>query len=170
MLDIAILLEDGWPGIDWEGLAERAVTSAITHSLYASFMESPVTYEIAVKLTSDEEVHRLNRDYRDKDKPTNVLSFPMVQSDLLQGTANTDDGEVLLGDIVLAEGVCAREAHEKGISIADHAAHLIVHGTFHLLGYDHMVDAEAEAMEALEIRALANLGLPDPYGDRETGD
>jgi len=169
MLDIAILLEDGWPGIDWEELAERAVTAAIAHSPYAAFVNSAATYEIAVKLTSDEEVHQLNRAYRDKDKPTNVLSFPMVQRDLLEGTANTDDGEVLLGDIVLAEGVCAREAQGKGISIADHAAHLIVHGTFHLLGYDHMVDAEAEAMEALEIRALASLGLPDPYGDRETG-
>ncbi len=169
MLDIAILLEDGWPGIDWEDLAGRAVTAAVAHSPYAEFTGSSATYEIAVKLTSDEEVHRLNRNYRDKDGPTNVLSFPMVQRDLLEATANTDDGEVLLGDIVLAEGVCAREAHEKGISIADHAAHLIVHGTFHLLGYDHMVDAEAEAMEALEIRALASLGLLDPYGDRETG-
>jgi len=90
----------------------------------------------------------------------------MVQADLLEGTANTDDGEVLLGDIVLAEGVCAREAAEKGISIADHAAHLIVHGTFHLLGYDHMEDAEAEAMEALETQSLISLGISDPYGDR----
>jgi probable rRNA maturation factor len=90
----------------------------------------------------------------------------MVQSDLLEGTANTDDGEVLLGDIVLAEGVCATEAAEKGISIADHATHLIVHGTFHLLGYDHMEDAEAEAMEALETQSLVSLGISDPYGDR----
>ncbi len=111
--------------------------------------------------------HALNRAYRDKDKPTNVLSFPMVQDDLLEVTANTDDGEVLLGDIVLAEGVCAAEAADKGISVADHATHLIVHGTFHLLGYDHMDDNEAEAMEALEITALASLGLADPYGDRE---
>lgn len=169
MLDIAVLLEKGWPGAQWEELAEKSVTSAILHSPYAAFVDSPVTYEVAVKLTSDEEVHQLNRDYRDKDKSTNVLSFPMVQHDLLEATANTDDGEVLLGDIVLAEGVCVREARDKGISVADHAAHLIVHGTFHLLGYDHMVDAEAEAMEALEIRALASIGLPDPYGDRKTG-
>lgn len=168
MIEVALLHEDGWPDGDWQLLAERAVAAAITHSPYVGFATDQALYEVAVKLTSDAEVHQLNRAYRDKDKPTNVLSFPMVQPDLLQATANTDDGEVLLGDIVLAEGVCAAEAAEKGISVADHAAHLIVHGTFHLLGYDHMEDNEAEAMEALEIRALGTLGLPDPYGDRQT--
>lgn len=166
MIEVALLHERGWPDGDWELLAQRAVVAAITHSPYSSFATEGALYEVAVKLTSDEEVHGLNRAYRDKDKPTNVLSFPMVQSDLLEGTANTDDGEVLLGDIVLAEGVCAREAAEKGISVADHAAHLIVHGTFHLLGYDHMEDAEAEAMEAMETQSLLSLGISDPYGDR----
>ncbi|MFD1107657.1 rRNA maturation RNase YbeY [Sphingobium olei] len=170
MIEVALLHETGWPGADWDMLAQRAVAAAIAHSPYAAFATDAALYEVAVKLTSDEEVHGLNRAYRDKDKPTNVLSFPMVQDDLLQATGNTDDGEVLLGDIVLAEGVCAAEAAEKGISVADHAAHLIVHGTFHLLGYDHMDDNEAEAMEALEIAALASLGLSDPYGDRATGD
>ncbi|MEJ7935183.1 rRNA maturation RNase YbeY [Sphingobium sp. AN558] len=170
MIEVAVLHDTGWPGTDWQSLAERAVVAAITHSPYVGFTTDQTLYEVAVKLTSDEEVHQLNRAYRQKDKPTNVLSFPMVQHDLLEATANTDDGEVLLGDIVLAEGVCASEAAEKGISVADHAAHLIVHGTFHLLGYDHMDDNEAEAMEALEIRALGMLGLPDPYGDRRTGE
>lgn len=87
----------------------------------------------------------------------------MVQFDLLETLANTDDGEAILGDIVLARGVCEREAAEKEISVADHATHLIVHGTFHLLGYDHQGEAEAEAMEALETRALASIGLADPY-------
>ncbi|WP_088182729.1 rRNA maturation RNase YbeY [Sphingobium sp. Z007] len=166
MIEVAVLHEEGWPGTDWELLAQRAVAAAIAHSPYAAFASDEALYEIAVKLTSDEEVHSLNRAYRDKDKPTNVLSFPMVQDDMLQATGNTDDGEVLLGDIVLAEGVCAAEAAEKGISVADHATHLIVHGTFHLLGYDHMDDNEAEAMEALEIAALLSMGLSDPYGDR----
>lgn len=166
MIEVALLHEQGWPDGDWELLAQRAVVSAITHSPYASFASDEALYEVAVKLTTDEEVHNLNRAYRDKDKPTNVLSFPMVQADLLEGTANTDDGEVLLGDIVLAEGVCAREAAEKGITVEDHAAHLIVHGTFHLLGYDHMEDAEAEAMEAMETQSLLSLGISDPYGDR----
>lgn len=166
MIEVAVLHDQGWPGADWDMLAQRAVAAAITHSPYASFATDEALYEVAVKLTSDEEVHALNRAYRDKDRPTNVLSFPMVQSDLLEATANTDDGEVLLGDIVLAEGVCASEAAAKGISIADHATHLIIHGTFHLLGYDHMEDAEAEAMEALETQSLLSLGINDPYGDR----
>jgi probable rRNA maturation factor len=170
VIEVALLHEGGWPQADWDLLAQRAVAAAIAHSPYAHFAHDRTFYEIAVKLTSDEEVHNLNRAYRDKDKPTNVLSFPMVQDDLLQATANTDDGEVLLGDIVLAEGVCVAEAADKGVSVADHATHLIVHGTFHLLGYDHMDDNEAEAMEALEIAALASLGLSDPYGDRQLGD
>jgi probable rRNA maturation factor len=170
VIEVALLHEEGWPEADWELLAQRAVEAAVAHSPYAHFAHDQALYEVAVKLTSDEEVHGLNRAYRDKDKPTNVLSFPMVQDDLLQATANTDDGEVLLGDIVLAEGVCIAEAAEKGISVVDHATHLMVHGTFHLLGYDHMDDNEAEAMEALEIAALASLGLSDPYGDRQTGD
>lgn len=170
MIEVALLQESGWPAADWDSLAERAVIAAITHSPYVGFTTDETRYEVAVKLTSDDEVHQLNRAYRQKDKPTNVLSFPMVQHDLLEATANTDDGEVLLGDIVLAEGICAAEAAEKGISMADHAAHLIVHGTFHLLGYDHMDDNEAEAMEALEIRALDMLGLSDPYADRLTGE
>lgn len=169
MIEVAVLHDEGWPGEDWELLAQRAVVAAITHSPYAAFASDQALYEVAVKLTSDEEVHQLNRAYRDKDKPTNVLSFPMVQSDLLEGTGNTDDGEVLLGDIVLAEGVCASEAAEKGISVSEHATHLIIHGTFHLLGYDHMEDAEAEAMEALETQSLLSLGISDPYGDRLTG-
>jgi probable rRNA maturation factor len=169
MIDVAVLHEEGWPGADWDQIARRAVETAIAHSPYADFAAAPALYEVAVKLTSDEEVHALNRAYRDKDRPTNVLSFPMVQDDLLQATANTDDGEVLLGDIVLAEGVCAAEAADKGISVVDHATHLIVHGTFHLLGYDHMDDNEAEAMEALEIAALQTMGLSDPYGDRDGG-
>jgi len=170
MIEVAVLQEEGWPEEDWELLAQRAIVAAITHSPYAAFATDEAMYEVAVKLTSDEEVHELNRAYRDKDRPTNVLSFPQVQRDLLETTGNTDDGEVLLGDIVLAQGVCAAEAEVKGISMADHAAHLIVHGTFHLLGYDHMVDGEADAMEALEIQALESIGLADPYGDRKTGE
>jgi probable rRNA maturation factor len=168
MLDIALVNEgDAWPAdVQWEAIARKAATAAVRHSPFARFENHSVCFEIAVKLTDDEEVHRLNRAYRDKDKPTNVLSFPLVQKDLLETLSNSDDGEVLLGDIVLAAGVCAAEAAEKGVPVATHAAHLIVHGTFHLLGFDHMVDAEAEAMEALEVRALASLGYSDPYGDR----
>ena len=160
-----------WPdALDWEARAGEAAAAALALTPYAALADAAPLVEIAIRLTDDAEVHALNRDFRGKDKPTNVLSFPMVQDDLLEVTGNTDDGEVLLGDIVLAEGVCAAEAAEKGISVADHATHLIVHGTFHLLGYDHMDDNEAEAMEALEIAALLSMGLSDPYGDRVTGD
>jgi probable rRNA maturation factor len=108
-------------------------------------------------------VQALNRDYRHKDKPTNVLSFPMIDRDDFAALANTDDGEVLLGDIMLAYQTCAREAEEKGIALAAHATHLALHGMLHLLGHDHVEEAEAGIMEALEVKALANLGIDNPY-------
>jgi probable rRNA maturation factor len=156
---------EGWPEAErWAALAEKAVHAAIAHSPEKRFLTEQMTVEVSVKFTSDEEVHQLNRDYRQKDKPTNVLSFPMVQDDLLDSVdANSDDGELLLGDIVLAHGVCAREAEEKGVSVEAHATHLVVHGTFHLLGYDHMTDQDAEEMEAAEREVLAALGIDDPY-------
>lgn len=168
MLDVAALREAPWPEHDWEALATRAADAAIAQSAHGEWREWPTAIEIAVRLTSDDEVRTLNRQYRQKDKPTNVLSFPMVQPDLLETvTQNSDDGEVILGDIVLAHGICAAEAEERGVSIEDHATHLIVHGVLHLLGYDHMGDAEAEAMEEMERAALASLGLHDPYPVRE---
>ena len=88
----------------------------------------------------------------------------MVQADLLDTVGhNSDDGELLLGDIVLAHGVCVAEAAERAVSVEAHAQHLIVHGMLHLLGHDHMNDAEAEAMERIEQDAMAALGLHDPY-------
>ena len=86
---------------------------------------------------------------------------------MLESLANSDDGEILLGDIVLARETCAREAAEKNVSLADHATHLIVHGALHLVGYDHMDDAAAAAMEALEVKALASLGIANPYADQD---
>jgi probable rRNA maturation factor len=164
MLDVAVSTEAPWPDHDWEALADRAARAAVDLTPYGELLTAPVTVEISVRLTSDDEVHTLNRQYRDKDKPTNVLSFPMVQPDLLDTvTQNSDDGEVLLGDIVLAHGVCAGEAAERGITVETHATHLIVHGVLHLLGYDHIDDHDADAMERLEIQALASLGIADPY-------
>lgn len=117
--------------------------------------------------TSDAEVHALNREWRGKDKPTNVLSFPMLdREDLL--ALGPDGPPELLGDIALAYQTCAREAADKGVPLEHHAAHLIVHGLLHLAGHDHETSPEdAAAMEALEIKALALMGIPDPYGDRE---
>ena len=164
MIEVAVQAEPGWDdGTDWEKLATEAVAAAIRISPFAEMLTAAYMAEVSIRLTDDAEVQALNRQYRDKDKPTNVLSFPMVQDDLLGGLANSDDGEVLLGDIILARGVCEREAAEKGVATAEHATHLIVHGTLHLLGFDHIADDEADKMEDIERAALAALGLDDPY-------
>ena len=169
MIEVAALPGEGWPSdSEWARIADRAVRAAIAHSPRGALLTAPARVEVSVKFASDEEVRALNRDYRRKDKPTNVLSFPMVQADLLDAVGEySDDGELLLGDIVLARGVCAAEADAKGVSIAAHAAHLVVHGTFHLLGYEHDDDVRAEEMEELERAALASLGIADPYEVRE---
>ena len=160
-LDIAI---DGWPeALDWEGLAERAVAAAagVEPVLASERLTASLLF------TSDEQVHDLNREWRGKDKPTNVLSFPMLERDDLLALA-ADGPPEMLGDIALALETCRREAAEKGIPLEHHTAHLIVHGLLHLAGLDHVdSDEQAEAMEALEIAALAKLGIADPYGDRK---
>jgi probable rRNA maturation factor len=148
----------------WADLADAAVKAAIAATPVSGFFESALAVEVSVKYTSDEEIRALNASYRGKDRPTNVLSFPMVAGGLLEPLVKADGGEVLLGDIVLAHGICVREAAEKAIPIRDHASHLIVHGTLHLLGYDHEQGARAaDAMEDLERSALASLGVADPY-------
>ncbi|MCP9222791.1 rRNA maturation RNase YbeY [Erythrobacter sp. LQ02-29] len=151
-----------WPDGAWEELAGRAGDAA---AQVEPALGNP-RLEASVLFTSDTEVHTLNREWRDRDKPTNVLSFPMIErGDLL--SLPPDGPPELLGDIALAHETCAREAAEKAISLADHATHLIVHGLLHLAGHDHVdSDDQAEAMEALEIKALALMGLADPYGDR----
>ncbi len=150
--------------VDWEELAERAVLSAVACSRHAALGNSDLSIEVSVKFTDDDEVKALNAAYRNKDKATNVLSFPMMESALLDSIVAADSGEVLLGDIVLAHGICAREAAEKGVPTETHASHLVVHGTLHLLGYDHETSEEdAEAMEAVEREALAAIGIDDPY-------
>ena len=117
--------------------------------------------------TSDEEIHTLNRDWRGRDKPTNVLSFPMLERAQLL-TLSDDGPPVMLGDLALSHDTCAREAAQKNLPLEAHAAHLIIHGLLHLAGHDHVhSDDEAEAMEAMEIAALAKLGIADPYGDRK---
>lgn len=107
---------------------------------------------VTILLTDDDSVAALNERFRGKAGPTNVLSFPAP-----------DNPEDHLGDIALAYGVCAREAAEQGKPLAHHLQHLVAHGVLHLLGYDHLTEAEAEEMEALERRLLADLGVPDPY-------
>jgi probable rRNA maturation factor len=138
---------------DWPALARSAVHAAVAHSRHAGLSDS----EVSVKFTSDAEVRALNAAWRGKDKVTNVLSFPMAEESELAASP-------LIGDIVLAHGICAAEAAAKQVAIETHAAHLVVHGTLHLLGYDHETsEADAEAMEETERRALASLGIADPY-------
>lgn len=145
---------------DWEALANRAAEAAATVAAELAHDNLIVSLVFA----DDDEVHALNRQWRAKDKPTNVLSFPMLSREEVLHAAADEGAPGMLGDLILAHGVCSREAAEKGITVTDHAAHLIVHGLLHLAGHDHETgEAEATAMEALETKALALMGLPDPY-------
>jgi probable rRNA maturation factor len=149
-----------WPKEDWPALADAATTAALAAAGFTGPAGSAL--EISLRLTDDAEVHALNRGYRHKDKPTNILSFPMFDAPDL--AALPPAGPVLLGDLVLAAETCIAEADTRGWPLAAHVQHLIVHGTLHLLGFDHETcESEADAMEALERIACAKLGLPDPY-------
>lgn len=160
------LVNQGWADdTDWAALAQKAVARAIALSPCAALATACVEIEIAIRLTDDAEVQQLNRDYRGKDTPTNVLSFPMFAAEEVAQLAKGPFPEAILGDIVLAQETCAREAADKGIAMATHATHLIVHGVLHLIGFDHISDAEAEDMEGLERLIMADLGHDDPYGD-----
>ncbi len=113
--------------------------------------------EVGVVLADDKFIRRLNRDHRGKDKPTNVLSFP------LESSAAPKEARVLLGDIVLAYRTIRREAKAEDKRVASHTAHMLVHGTLHLLGFDHERAKAARLMEGHEVRILKRLGVPDPY-------
>ena len=120
--------------------------------------------ELAVMLTDDGGIRTLNQNWRGIDKATNVLSFPALQP---TGPAGPDDAPCMLGDIAIAYETTRREADEEQKTFDHHLSHLAVHGFLHLIGYDHESDDEAEAMESLEREILAQLGIPDPYADRE---
>ena len=167
MLEIALEADAEWDSrrqaaLSWDELVRAAAEAAIAESAFPQLTTSERPVELSVRLAGDEEVRALNAKWRGKDKATNVLSFPLADSDDLQ-FANIPGQELLLGDIILARGVCEAEATEKGVSVQDHATHLLVHGTLHLLGYDHHDDSAAADMELREVRALARLGIADPY-------
>lgn len=163
-LDIALDSDGDWDSssAEWAPLVRRAAEAAIAESAFPQLASLDRSVELSVRLTCDSEVRSLNSQWRGKDKMTNVLSFPLAEREELVG-ADGPGPELMLGDIVLARGVCAAEADEKKIALDAHAAHLIVHGTLHLLGYDHVDDERAADMEAREVRALARLGIADPY-------
>jgi probable rRNA maturation factor len=165
MLEIDITADEEWDSsTDWSLLVRRAAEAAVAESAFPQLAASERPVEISVRLTGDEEVRALNSEWRGKDKPTNVLSFPMADATDF-GVANVAGPELLLGDIILARGVCEREAEDRAIPVERHATHLLVHGTLHLLGYDHLHDDAAADMEAREVRALARLGVDNPYED-----
>ncbi|WP_299173805.1 rRNA maturation RNase YbeY [uncultured Brevundimonas sp.] len=143
MIEIEIEAE-AWTGAvpEAEAVVSRAAEAAL----------GSVAGDVVVLLTDDAAVRDLNARFRDKDRPTNVLSFPAPEN-----------AAPHLGDIVLAYGVCAAEAEAQGKTLSDHLSHLVVHGVLHLLGRDHEDDAEAEEMEAEEREILAEIGVADPY-------
>jgi probable rRNA maturation factor len=156
-IELDVIVEEGdWARLgDPEAFTRRAVEAAFT---IASDAPREST-EISVLLTDDSSVQELNRQWRGKDRPTNVLSFPAPDQP-------GQPGPRLLGDIALAFETLVRESQDESKMFADHFTHLVVHGTLHLLGYDHELEAEAEIMEALEVKALAALGIADPYRDK----
>jgi len=144
-----------WPVLlpDAAAIAEETATVAWRH--VARPAAGPA--ELSILLADDATVRRLNRAHRGQDKPTNVLSFPIGDTISVAGVP------IMLGDVVLASGVVAREAVEQGKTAIAHFRHLVVHGVLHLAGYDHIADGDAEIMEALEVEILAALAVPNPY-------
>jgi probable rRNA maturation factor len=152
-IDIAVIVnDDAWPE-NLEARAEEAVLAA----LRLAKPKIKGAAELSILLTNDEEQHALNQQWRGKDSSTNVLSFPQIEP----------FGPVvgILGDITLARETLVREAQEQGVTFEAHFTHLVVHGFLHILGYDHLDDAQALQMESLETQILASLGVEDPYAD-----
>lgn len=142
---IEVEIDDGaWSAAlpDVAAVVERAASLAL----------GDTRSDVVILLADDAHVQQINAQFRDKDRPTNVLSFPAP-----------DSARPHLGDLILAYGVCSAEAAEQGKSLSDHLSHLTIHGVLHLLGHDHEADDEAEAMEGEERRLLASLGIADPY-------
>ncbi len=135
----------------WEKLIPDLQTVCET-ALAAAADQKAAAGNVSVLLTGNDEIQALNRDWRGKDAPTDVLSFPADAMD-----------KPFLGDIAVALGVTLGDAETRGLSLPQHLSHLLIHGLLHLLGHDHKDDTEAVEMEALEIAALASLGWPDPY-------
>jgi probable rRNA maturation factor len=147
---------------DAETVIDRAIATA-AEIVNADIGEA----ELAVMLTDDAGIRTLNSNWRGIDKPTNVLSFPALQP---TGPSGPDDAPRMLGDIAIAYETTRKEADDEQKPFAHHLSHLAVHGFLHLIGYDHEKDDDAETMEVLETEILAQLGIPDPYADRERMD
>ena len=147
---------------DAPALCRQAVRATLARAAHAPWLASA---EVGVLLEDDPAIRRLNARWRDQDRATNVLAFPLLELDHGRPLHAPPAGPALLGDVIVAlETVCA-EAEQADRPLGAHLCHLVVHGTLHLLGFDHQTDAEAAVMEDLERRILADLHLPDPYAD-----
>lgn len=167
-LDINLDIEDlRWEtAVDHPAALSESVKNAVCNRVAdeVDFLQSGKKFEVNLCLSNDENVHRLNKEFRHMDKPTNVLSFAAIDDpdfDLML----EEDSEfpVSLGDIIIAYETMQREAKEQGVSLKDHFCHLWAHGLLHILGYDHMEPEEAQEMEQRETQILQTLGIEDPY-------
>ena len=159
MTEVLVVAECWQNEPDAEAVIQRAIAAA------AGSVDADVgDAELAVMLTDDPGIRTLNSNWRGIDKPTNVLSFPALQG---EGARKPGDAPRMLGDIAIAYETTRREADAEGKLFEHHLSHLAIHGFLHLIGYDHENDAGAEEMEALETEILEQLGIPDPYADRE---
>ena len=152
IVDVQLACDD--PGTpDVESIREWVISA-----IAAVDIVSMGRVEVLVRVVDVDEMQTLNREYRGKDKPTNVLSFPAGKA-----AGMTADESSLLGDMVICAAIVRDEATEQGKALADHWGHMLVHGTLHLLGHDHLTDAEATEMEGLEVKILTSHGVADPY-------
>lgn len=161
-----VVNHDAWEetGLELDDFAEDVI------ALTLSMAEMPPELkdreiEVCVVLTDDSEIHTLNRDFRGMDKPTNVLSFANLDSDSAGDELAMEDMPFSLGDVIIAWETMQREALDQNKKFENHLRHMLVHGTLHLLGYDHMDDEEAATMEGLEIRILEKMSVENPYAD-----
>ena len=162
---IVDVVSPDWRATDLD--LDDIVTTAARAALVGADVSITAGVELGVRLTDDAEIRTLNRDWRDRDAATNVLAFALNDSpDIPVGEPAIPVGEngvVMLGDVVVAYETSAGEAVEQNKSLTHHLSHLVVHGTLHLLGFDHEREDEAEIMEALERVVLHRIGIPDPY-------
>lgn len=165
-MSVDVVIEDErWKGVGLARLAEQAVAATLVHAGLR-----PDAWDVVVLGCDDARIAALNDGFRGKAQPTNVLSWPSDERGAVEegDSPSAPMGEPELGDIAIAFDTCQREALTQGIPVTDHVVHLIVHGTLHLLGYDHVREGDGDLMEATEIAILGKHGVPDPYSGAGT--
>jgi probable rRNA maturation factor len=154
---VDLVIEDArWEAGGFDAVAQRAATAVLV-----AVGRAPGRHELALLMCDDARIAVLNAEFRGKALPTNVLSWPAFAGEPPEPGAG--DEPIFLGDVAMAYETCAREAEAAGVPLGDHAAHLLIHGVLHLLGHDHVGEEEAQAMEEIETKTLATLGIADPY-------